>query len=54
MDKSRTRLDTSNLAMSLVSKNPSNIEEKELKRCSHYGGKHPSGKEKYFYLYLEL
>ena len=61
MDESRTRPDTSNLAISLVSKNPpkdnqlkSNTEEKELKRCLYYNGRHPSSKEKYFYLYLEL
>ena len=53
MDESRTRPDTS-IVMSLVSKNPSNIEEKELERCSHCGGKYPGGKEKCFYLYPEL
>ena len=54
IDESQTRLDTSNLAISLVSKNPSNIEEKELKRCLYCGGKHPSGKEKCFYIHPEL
>ena len=53
MDESRTRPDTS-LAMSSVSKNPSNTEEKELERCSHCGSKHPGGKEKCFYLHPEL
>ena len=53
MDESRTRLDTS-IVMSLVSKNPSNTEEKELERCSHCNGKHPGDKERCFYLHPEL
>jgi len=59
MDESRTRPATS-LAMSLVSKNPSNdqpksnLEEKELERCLHCNGKHPGDKERCFYLHLEL
>jgi hypothetical protein len=53
IDKSQTQLDNP-IIISLVSKNLSNIEEKELKRCLYCNSKHPSSKEKYFYFYLEL
>ena len=64
MDESRTQPATSNLAMSSVSKNlakddqpKSSTEEstsKEFERCLHCNGKHPSDKERCFYLHPEL